>query len=195
MATKNEIELYLNTDLGNDHLCCGKYRANKNKYYYRSGMYYIVHLNNDKYMICSDDNKTRELLNNNIFTISNQYTLTRRNNSCMSFHRMYLEPNSNEICDHINRVRFDNRSENLRRASYLENNRNRSISIKNRSGKQGVSKCKMNGQMYWRASITNNERKLKFASFNIDKLGDDIAFQMACNKRRQWERENGYKGD
>lgn len=197
MSTLQELEIYLNTDFGNDQICIGKCKPTKNQYYYRAGQYYIVQINNDKFMICSDDNKTRHLLNENVFYFNGHYAVTTRkdnHNGVISFHRLYLECLSPNIGDHINRNRADNRSYNLRSVTYTENNRNKSISSKNTSGKQGVSRCMMNDKPYWRCHIVNNDGKLKFASFNINSLGHDLAFNLACAKRREWEQENGYIG-
>lgn len=201
MSSLHEIEMYLNTDFGADRKCPGKCKANKNQYYYRPaafGSYYVVQINHDKWMICSDTNKTRELLNENVFHYNGNYAvtskITEQGRKTMSFHRMYLECMAPNIGDHINRNRFDNRADNLRSVTYAENNRNKSKSTKNTSGKQGVSKCIMKGHQYWRCHIVNDNGKLIFKAFNIDRLGERIAYDLACGQRRLWEHENGYIG-
>lgn len=196
MSLLHEIEIYLNTDFGADQLCVGKCNPTKNQYYYRVGQYYVVRLNRNKYMICSDTNITRKLLGEHVFHCNGNYAVTSRKGGrgVVSFHRMYLSPPLHLVSDHINRYRSDNRSENLRVVTYSENNRNKSIAGNNTSGKQGVSICTMNEKKYWRASIVDLNRKLIFRSFSITRYGNGPAFEMACDQRRLWEQEHGYIG-
>lgn len=49
--------------------------------------------------------------------------------------------------DHINRIRTDNRAENLRLVTHLENRRNRVIQSNNTSGINGVSVDKRSGRL------------------------------------------------
>lgn len=53
--------------------------------------------------------------------------------------------------DHINRIKKDNRIENLRVVTVSQNNQNSEISKKNTSGLKGVSRCRNTGK--WRAQI------------------------------------------
>ena len=53
--------------------------------------------------------------------------------------------------DHINRVRTDNRLENLREVTSSQNNQNASLRSNNTSGFKGVSFCSRTGR--WRAQI------------------------------------------
>ena len=49
--------------------------------------------------------------------------------------------------------------------------------------------------MYWKVEIYNNEG-IKFSKcFNINKLGEDRAKQMAINERKRLETLYGYLGD
>lgn len=54
--------------------------------------------------------------------------------------------------DHINRIRDDNRIENLRLVSNAENQKNKSLSIRNKTGISGVSRHKKAGK--WQAMIS-----------------------------------------
>ena len=64
--------------------------------------------------------------------------------------------NRNVIIDHINRLPYDNRKENFRIATILENNWNRKLSSRNTSGVIGVS-SERNG---WRAYMVHNHIKV-----------------------------------
>ena len=52
---------------------------------------------------------------------------------------LYMTGSIPEFCDHKNRIRSDNRWQNLRPATRKENLRNTSISSRNKSGYKGVS--------------------------------------------------------
>lgn len=56
--------------------------------------------------------------------------------------------------DHINRIKTDNRIENLREVSPVENARNKGPSIRNKSGHVGVSWKKSHGR--WCAQVSRN---------------------------------------
>ncbi len=56
----------------------------------------------------------------------------------LKLHRMIIEAKDGEIVDHINRNRLDNRKENLRIVSHLENAQNASLAKNNKSGYKGV---------------------------------------------------------
>jgi hypothetical protein len=67
------------------------------------------------------------------------------------------------MIDHKNCVRHDNRIENLREATFSENNRNASISSKNTSGYKGVWHYKKYNK--WRAEIQVNKKKFHLGLF------------------------------
>ena len=62
MATIDEIQNFLNIEIGERILRNGKKYADKNKYYWYEGQYYIVQLTKNTWMIAEDCNKTRQLL-------------------------------------------------------------------------------------------------------------------------------------
>jgi len=84
--------------------------------------------------------------------------------------------------DHINRIRSDNRIDNLRQVTRSENQRNRTINKDNKTGVAGVHFDKK--QKRWQAFIKNNEGK------QISKYFHD--FNDAVFWRKYKEIEYGY---
>ena len=98
---------------------------------------------------------------------------------CVKIHRQVLlaftdGPKEGEQCDHINRIRNDNRIENLRWATVSENNKNR-----NNYGQcsKGVSIQKIRYEkkdgsivhsIYYQAQITINGKQMKIGSFKTE---------------------------
>ena len=80
-----------------------------------------------------------------------------------SLHRLLMNPNKDEIVDHINRNPFDNRKSNLRVCNTEENLRNLSISKNNKTGVPGVFYLKKRSK--FRAEITVNYNKLYLGEF------------------------------
>ena len=70
-----------------------------------------------------------------------------------------------DIVDHINRDRLDNRINNLRESSFVENNQNKSITDKNTSGIIGVNYRKDRNK--FRAFITYNRRQISLGNFDL----------------------------
>lgn len=66
--------------------------------------------------------------------------------------------------DHINGDRGDNRIENLRECSKLQNSQNLRIGVRNNSGYIGVSFYRPNGK--WQARITVNSKRISLGYFN-----------------------------
>jgi len=114
-------------------------------------------------------------------------TLKKRNNKTISGHTVYQNITINGksypahklawlymtgeypdcFIDHINRDSTDNRFSNLRKASYAENNRNKSMSRNNTSGYKGVNWHK--GSNKWRAEIKVNNKAITIGYFkNIE---------------------------
>ena len=74
-------------------------------------------------------------------------------------------PNNNPFIDHINRIRTDNRIENLRWVSRCENCQNMTKYITNTSGYKNIHTIKNKGYEYWRIEIkyNNNTYQKKFS--------------------------------
>lgn len=92
----------------------------------------------------------------------------RRNGKTISFsmHRQILGLSHGDIpfSDHENTITLDNRRDNLRRASTMQNQHNKRKSKRNTSGYKGVSFYKPSGQ--WRAFIRVNGRLLYLGSYS-----------------------------
>jgi len=69
--------------------------------------------------------------------------------------------------DHVNHVKYDNRIDNLRSVSTMENNRNASVGVRNTSGIAGVSWYKATSK--WAAQIGGNGKRKHLGYF--DEIG------------------------
>jgi hypothetical protein len=81
--------------------------------------------------------------------------------------------------DHINCIKTDNRIENLRKASIIENGQNKKIQKNNKSGFKNVHWCKTNKK--WVVTIKVNKKSMSVGSFKDIELADLVA-QEARNK-------------
>lgn len=75
------------------------------------------------------------------------------------------------VVDHKNRIKSDNRWDNLRDVTQLTNTRNRSVAQKNKSGRVGVNWYKATGK--WQSQIKIPGKKINLGYFT--KLEDAIA--------------------
>lgn len=80
------------------------------------------------------------------------------------FHRIVMNAKENEVVDHINHKRNDNRKHNLRVCERAENDRNRGLYASNSSGISGVHYDKKRNK--WIASITYNRRRIFIGRFS-----------------------------
>lgn len=105
--------------------------------------------------------------------------------------------------DHIDNNKMNNNPNNLRKVSTKLNSRNRPMAASNTSGVQGVclnvKRRVVNGVekfiKYYRADWIDQDGKRKCRYFNIEKYGDELAFEMATNLRNlkmQNATENGF---
>ena len=197
MATLNEIENFLNIETADKRLRSGKKYDDKNRYYYYNELYYIVELTRGKWMICSDNRETRQLLRDCCwFYHHSGYAPTRVGNTQKLYHQLYLNYEEGLVCDHANRNKFDNRSDNFRIVTQKQNTRNRCIPSNNRSNKQGV--CRQTKSViyhYWTARIVDNDGNELSKAYNINKLGDDEAKRQAIEQRLAWEVLYDYRGE
>ena len=196
MTSLNDIEEFLNIEIGNKRLRNGKKKMNKNRYYWYRNEYYIVNVSFDKWIILSTGEQTCELLTNHIYYCMRGYAMTNYEKTIFKLHRQIMNPPSNLCIDHINRHPFDNRLDNLRIVTHKENMRNKSMSNNNTSSIVGVSKRKRKRNTYcWRAFINDNNTIRIEKSFSIKKFGDEQAKQMAIDQRIAWREQFGYIGE
>lgn len=92
-----------------------------------------------------------------------------------------------ESLDHINGNRSDNRWENLREASPLENQRNRKLNANNRSGKSGV--CFVKNSQKWRAQIKVESKMIFLGDFR--ELGDAVEARGAGELKYLFHKNHG----
>ena len=193
MATLQEIQDFLDIEIGDKRLRPGKKYKNKNKYYYYEDQYYIVMLTKGKWMIAEDCKKTRRLLR--VFCWHHNDGYVRNSPGKRFWHQQFLNYENQLVCDHINNSKFDNRFDNLRIVTQEANMRNKLKYSNNTSGKQGICRDKTkNGYQYWRARIFDNNKEMS-KRFSIDKYGEEEAKQLAIEWRTQKEQEFGYIGD
>jgi len=114
------------------------------------------------------------------------YLIVQINNKMYALHRLaflYMEGEFPEHeVDHINRIKTDNRWENLRAVTHQENQRNLSIASNNTSGVTGV--YWHDGANKWRAQIIINGKNKHLGLFN--KLKE------AKRARREAEEKYGF---
>lgn len=126
---------------------------------------------------------------------SDGYIRISRNNRTHQMHRWLWEnlvgpiPAGYEI-DHENGVRTDNRLSNLRAILKKDQRRNAAKRSDNISGIQGVSFW-VTGNA-WRATAHNHQGKQVIRTFSVNKYGDEKAFRLASEKRKELEIQYGY---
>lgn len=79
------------------------------------------------------------------------------------FHRIVLGAKPQQIVDHVNGNRADNRKSNLRVCTRAENGRNRKVCIGNKSGVTGVFFDNERGK--WSANIIYNSKRIYLGRF------------------------------
>lgn len=132
----------------------------------------------------------------------NGYIRISRDNRVIYMHRWIWEqiygpiPSGWEI-DHINGIRTDNRLDNLRCVPKQVQMKNRAKRQTNTSGVQGVSRwttTRRGNQKVemWRATCNDQQGKQVIKTFSIRKYGEKQAFELACEARKQMEKDYGY---
>jgi hypothetical protein len=94
---------------------------------------------------------------------ANGYSSTQINGKQIPVHRFISNPKDNELVDHINRNKKDNRSCNLRNTSKSVNAFNCDIRRNNTSGRTGVRLRKDTHR--WTAEIKKDRKKITLGCF------------------------------
>ena len=82
MTTIENIEEFLNLEVGERRLRRGRKDPEKNQYYYFENQYYIVQLTKGLWMIAEDCRKTRELLRKHCWCAGVvNYAMTKNDNA------------------------------------------------------------------------------------------------------------------
>jgi hypothetical protein len=191
MTSIEELKQKLNIEVGDRDIQPGICKPMKNRYYNINNIFLVVEFKNNKYAVFSNDIKTRELLSDRVWYIGpGGYVY---NCTVKFFHQNFLNYEQGLVCDHQNRLIYDNRQGNLRVITYQQNMRNRTKNKNNTSGKNGVRF--IDTQQSWRAYINNDNGDKISKTFSINRYGDAEAKQMALDQRLAWEEEFEYDGE
>lgn len=166
----------------------GLKQPEKNKIF-KYGDYLIVTLTKKHVMLVDDCERVREILKKNCFYDSHGYACSR---VAGTFHRLLLNTPIELEVDHLNRIRSDNRLENLRCVTHSENTKNISRRIDNNSGITGVRYHTVYDGYHayiYKDGIQTSK------CFSCKKYGRDEAFRLACKWREQRKKELGYLGE
>lgn len=87
------------------------------------------------------------------------------NKKQIKMHNLVMPHSDSEIVDHINRIPYDNRKENLRITTQEKNVLNREMSRNNTTGKTGVFKNKQNKIKIWTAYIRYQGKQHMLGSY------------------------------
>ena len=91
------------------------------------------------------------------------YIVNKTNDEMVRMHRLVLDANDEQVVDHINHHKEDNRKCNIRLCTTKENNRNIGVRKNNTSGQTGITY----DEKYdcWRVSITVDYKTIHVGSF------------------------------
>lgn len=98
----------------------------------------------------------------------------KRNSTLGSIYMHRVVMPGYDLVDHRNRNRLDNRRENLRPATVLQNNRNQQLRRDNTTGYRGVGFDRRKG--LWRARIVLSDSRRKFLGYFDDPLDAAMAY-------------------
>ena len=142
---------------------CGCLQFKTNKYdlsgEYGSG--YTSNINEPFYFDLED----YELIKDYCWHISKGYvmTLDRTTGKRILLHRLVMHPEKDEVVDHINRDKLDNRKANLRVCTSSDNAKNRGTRKNNVSGVTGVTWNKQASK--WEARINMSGKRIHLGAF------------------------------
>ena len=139
----------------------------------------------------STGEQTQQLLMDHVWCCSHGYASTSIKQNIIKQHRLIMNPQNNMCIVHINRRRYDNRTENLRIVTHKINMRNKSIYSSNTSSCPGIAFRTKNGIESWRCFINNDNGRRIERSFSCELYGHR-ALEFALNQRHIWEEQFGY---
>jgi hypothetical protein len=117
-----------------------------------------------------------------VSTENNMRAVRRVNSAAIMLHREIMGATKGQLVDHKNGDGLDNRRENLRFATRLENSQNRRMSKNNTSGFKGVTFDKK-GRRHWRASIGHlytKKESYRYLGLYFTPLEAAIAYDLAA---------------
>lgn len=109
----------------------------------------------EKGVLKIDKGDLEEMIGRSIFLMSTGYVSIYPGN--VGLHRLFMNAKKNEVVDHINGNRVDNRKSNLRIVDRSKNGVNRARHSNNKTGHRGVFYCKNIGK--YNAYITINWKR------------------------------------
>ena len=193
MASLPAIERLLKVDLSTKIRCEGMKNEDHNEYYHLPHRCYVVKLTGAerRWMIVDDSNESVKLLKRYVFHYVDNgieaCTMTHNGFEYWGQMRMGYD------IEHKNKYTYDNRLGNLKMIRPIKIRVKEHLDAHNTSGYEGVYRAKMSyGTEYWIASILIDDvdgvKKKKTKSFNIDKLGEEKAKQLAIIARYEFEK-------
>ena len=139
-----------------------KQKRSKNKYLFNSDSYIGYDNNGHSFLIDADDYE--KVCQYYWYQNSDGYFVTHIRNKTLLLHRFIMDATKDEIVDHRFHDTSDNRKSVLRKCTSSDNNSNRKITDKNKSGVVGVSWDDINQK--WRASIKKNGESIYLGEYN-----------------------------
>jgi hypothetical protein len=158
----------------------------KNDYIFEDDIVKIVLRNRYQNILgyCVIDADKYDLVNQYKWYLSGGYCVTKGINRNKGIRLHHLLMNSDELCDHIDNDKLNNRMVNLRKATHQENSINKSLSSNNKTGVVGI--CQKWNK--WVVNLTYNYQDMKIGSYNtfdeavINRLkGEAIYFKEFSN--------------
>ena len=177
-----EDSLYRYEQLINEEICCSKCIVNLHGIQFKLKDNYVIGETLSKEQFFVDIEDYEKIKKGNISINHGGYVVLYSKGKRKLLHRLLMSPQDNEVVDHINRNRADNRKSNLRICSQSENMKNVSLRKNNKSGYTGVMQTS-DGR--WGVTITVDGKRINLGTFK------DI--KRAAKVRRRAEIE--YFGD
>ena len=117
------------------------------------------------------------------WNLSHGYAMFNNGSGTIYMHRLVNNTPKGYVCDHINRIKLDNRKENLRAVTHRENSLNSGRRFKsNKTGYTGVYFNKENRNYY--SLIRTGKRRLYLGAFATAELASK-AYQEAIKEHQK----------